>query len=101
MVSATSTGGSRRSLTSTPPSRSGVWEEVQRDLQRRIKEAAHVNSYFPLLIPLSFFAKEAEHVEGFAKEMAVVTHHRLRTVDGKLEVDPEAKLEEALIVRPT
>ena len=79
----------------------GVWEEVQRDLDRRIKETGHVNAYFPLLIPLSFFAKEAEHVEGFAKEMAVVTHHRLKTVDGKLQVDPEAKLEEPLIVRPT
>src|SRR5580692_4376098 len=79
----------------------GVWEEVQRDLDRRIKETGHVNAYFPLFIPLSFFAKEAEHVEGFAKEMAVVTHHRLRAVDGKLEVDPEAKLEEPLIVRPT
>jgi prolyl-tRNA synthetase len=79
----------------------GVWEEVQRDLDRRIKETGHVNAYFPLLIPLSFFAKEAEHVEGFAKEMAVVTHHRLMTVDGKLVVDPEAKLEEPLIVRPT
>jgi len=79
----------------------GVWEEIQRDLDRRIKETGHVNAYFPLLIPLSFFAKEAEHVEGFAKEMAVVTHHRLRTVDGKLEVDPEAKLEEPLVVRPT
>jgi prolyl-tRNA synthetase len=79
----------------------GVWEEVQRDLDRRIKETGHVNAYFPLFIPLSFFAKEAEHVEGFAKEMAVVTHHRLKAVDGKLEVDPEAKLEEPLIVRPT
>ena len=79
----------------------GVWEEMQRDLDRRIKETGHVNVYFPLLIPLSFFAKEAEHVEGFAKEMAVVTHHRLRAVDGKLEVDPEARLEEPLIVRPT
>jgi prolyl-tRNA synthetase len=79
----------------------GIWEEVQRDLDRRIKETGHVNAYFPLFIPLSFFAKEAEHVEGFAKEMAVVTHHRLKSVDGKLEVDPEAKLEEPLIVRPT
>src|SRR5580692_4718856 len=69
----------------------GVWEEIQRDLDRRIKETGHVNAYFPLLIPLSFFAKE----------VAVVTHHRLRAVDGKLEVDPEAKLEEPLIVRPT
>ncbi|HUO12105.1 MAG TPA: aminoacyl--tRNA ligase-related protein [Caulobacteraceae bacterium] len=79
----------------------GVWEEMQRDLDRRIKDTGHVNAYFPLFIPLSFFAKEAEHVEGFAKEMAVVTHHRLRSVDGKLEVDPDAKLEEPLIVRPT
>src|SRR5215471_8561121 len=79
----------------------GVWEEMQRDLDRRIKETGHVNVYFPLLIPLSFFAKEAEHVEGFAKEMAVVTHHRLKTLDGKLEVDPDAELEEPLIVRPT
>jgi prolyl-tRNA synthetase len=79
----------------------GVWEEMQRDLDRRIKETGHVNAYFPLLIPLSFFAKEAEHVEGFAKEMAVVTHHRLRNIGGKLEVDPEAKLEEPLIIRPT
>ncbi|HLY80731.1 MAG TPA: aminoacyl--tRNA ligase-related protein, partial [Caulobacteraceae bacterium] len=79
----------------------GVWEEIQRDLDRRIKETGHVNAYFPLFIPLSFFAKEAEHVEVFAKEMAVVTHHRLKTVDGKLQVDPEAKLEEPLIVRPT
>jgi len=79
----------------------GIWEEMQRDLDRRIKETGHVNAYFPLFIPLSFFAKEAEHVEGFAKEMAVVTHHRLKSVDGKLEVDPEAKLEEPLVVRPT
>ena len=79
----------------------GVWEEMQRDLDRRIKETGHVNVYFPLLIPLSFFAKEAEHVEGFAKEMAVVTHHRLKSADGKLVVDPDAELEEPLIVRPT
>jgi prolyl-tRNA synthetase len=79
----------------------GIWEEMQRDLDRRIKDTGHVNAYFPLFIPLSFFAKEAEHVEGFAKEMAVVTHHRLKSVDGKLEVDPDAKLEEPLIVRPT
>jgi prolyl-tRNA synthetase len=79
----------------------GMWEEMQRDLDRRIKDTGHVNAYFPLFIPLSFFAKEAEHVEGFAKEMAVVTHHRLRAVDGKLEVDPDAKLDEPLIVRPT
>jgi prolyl-tRNA synthetase len=79
----------------------GVWEELQRDLDRRIKETGHQNAYFPLFIPLSFFAKEAAHVEGFAKEMAVVTHHRLKTVDGVLGVDPEAELDEPLIVRPT
>ena len=79
----------------------GVWEELQRDLDRRIKQTGHSNVYFPVLIPLSFFAKEAEHVEGFAKEMAVVTHHRLKAVDGQLVVDPAAELEEPLIVRPT
>ena len=79
----------------------GVWEEIQRDLDRRIKETGHQNAYFPLFIPLSFFAKEAAHVEGFAKEMAVVTHHRLKAVDGQLVVDPAAELEEPLIVRPT
>ena len=79
----------------------GVWEELQRDLDRRIKETGHQNVYFPIFIPLSFFAKEAEHVEGFAKEMAVVTHHRLKSVGGVLGVDPDAELEEPLIVRPT
>ncbi len=79
----------------------GVWELIQAELDRRIKATGHENCYFPLFIPMSFLAKEASHVEGFAKEMAVVTHHRLRTVDGKLEVDPDSKLEEPLIVRPT
>jgi prolyl-tRNA synthetase len=79
----------------------GVWELIQAELDRRIKATGHENCYFPLFIPLSFFAKEAEHVEGFAKEMAVVTHHRLKAVDGKLQPDPDAKLEEPLIVRPT
>ncbi|HEY4943942.1 MAG TPA: aminoacyl--tRNA ligase-related protein [Rhizomicrobium sp.] len=79
----------------------GVWEEMQKDLDRRIKETGHENAYFPLFIPLSFIAKEAEHVEGFAKEMAVVTHHRLKNIDGKLVPDPDAKLEEPYIVRPT
>ncbi len=79
----------------------GVWEEMQRDLDRRIKETGHDNCYFPLFIPLSFIAKEAAHVEGFAKEAAVVTHYRLKTVDGKLVPDPDAVLEEPLIVRPT
>ena len=79
----------------------GIWEEMQKDLDRRIKETGHDNCYFPLFIPLSFIAKEAQHVEGFAKEMAVVTHHRLKNVDGVLQPDPDAKLEEPLIVRPT
>jgi prolyl-tRNA synthetase len=79
----------------------GVWELIQAELDRRIKATGHENCYFPLFIPLSFIAKEAEHVEGFAKEMAVVTHHRLKMIDGKLQPDPEAALEEPLIVRPT
>ena len=79
----------------------GVWEEIQAELDRRIKATGHENCYFPLFIPLSFIAKEAEHVEGFAKEMAVVTHHRLKAIDGKLVPDPEARLEEPLVVRPT
>ncbi len=79
----------------------GVWERIQADLDARIKDTGHENCYFPLFIPLSFIAKEAEHVEGFAKEMAVVTHHRLMNQGGKLVVDPAAKLEEPLIVRPT
>jgi prolyl-tRNA synthetase len=79
----------------------GVWELLQQELDRRIKASGHENCYFPLFIPLSFIAKEAEHVEGFAKEMAVVTHHRLKNIDGKLQPDPEARLEEPLVVRPT
>jgi len=80
----------------------GIWERMQRLLDDRIRATGHENCYFPLFIPLSYFEKEAEHVEGFAKEMAVVTHHRL-IADGKggLMPDPEAKLEEPLIVRPT
>jgi len=80
----------------------GIWERIQRLMDDRIKAAGVTNCYFPLFIPLSYFAKEAEHVEGFAKEMAVVTHHRL-VGDGKggLVPDPDAKLEEPLIVRPT
>nr|WP_246543650.1 proline--tRNA ligase [Novosphingobium profundi] len=80
----------------------GIWERMQRLMDDRIKDAGVSNCYFPLFIPLSYFSKEAEHVEGFAKEMAVVTHHRLVS-DGKggLVPDPEAKLEEPLIVRPT
>ena len=79
----------------------GVWELMQKELDRRIKETGHENCYFPLFIPMSFIAKEAQHIEGFAKEMAVVTHHRLKMIEGKLQPDPEAKLEEPLIVRPT
>ncbi len=80
-----------------------IWEKIQGQLDRMFKETGHVNAYFPLFIPKSFFSKEAEHVEGFAKECAVVTHYRLRTDDqGKgLVVDETAKLEEELIVRPT
>ena len=80
----------------------GMWERIQRLLDDRIKATGHENCYFPLFIPLSYFEKEAEHVDGFAKEMAVVTHHRL-IADGKggLTPDPDAKLEEPLVVRPT
>lgn len=80
----------------------GIWERVQFLMDQRIKASGHENCYFPLFIPLSYFSKEAEHVDGFAKEMAVVTHHRLMKDDaGGLVVDPEAKLEEPLVVRPT
>jgi prolyl-tRNA synthetase len=80
----------------------GIWERIQRLLDDKIKQLGYDNCYFPLFIPLSYFEKEAEHVDGFAKEMAVVTHHRL-IADGKggLVPDPEAKLEEPLVVRPT
>src|SRR5215472_6133482 len=77
----------------------GAWELMQRDLDRRLKETGHDNCYFPLFIPLSYFQREAEHVEGFAKEMAIVTHHRLSVKDGVLK--PDGELEEPLIVRPT
>jgi prolyl-tRNA synthetase len=79
----------------------GIWQRMQELLDRRIRDTGHENCYFPIFIPLSFIAKEAEHVEGFAKEMAVVTHHRLKKIDGVLQPDPDAKLEEPLIVRPT
>ncbi|WP_170304617.1 aminoacyl--tRNA ligase-related protein [Croceicoccus estronivorus] len=80
----------------------GIWERIQRLMDDRIKAAGVQNCYFPLFIPLSYFAKEAEHVEGFAKEMAVVTHHRLVASEkGGLIPDPEARLEEPLVVRPT
>ncbi|MDR1809550.1 MAG: proline--tRNA ligase [Prevotella sp.] len=80
-----------------------IWERMQRQLDDMFKETGHVNAYFPLFIPKSFLSKEADHVEGFAKECAVVTHYRLKNdPDGKgVVVDPEARLEEELIVRPT
>ena len=80
-----------------------IWEKIQAELDRMFKETGHVNAYFPMFIPKSFLSKEAEHVDGFAKECAVVTHHRLKNdPNGKgLIVDPDAKLEEELIVRPT
>jgi prolyl-tRNA synthetase len=80
-----------------------IWEKMQQELDRRFKETGHVNAYFPLFIPKSFFSKEASHVDGFAKECAVVTHYRLKNdPDGKgIVVDEDAKLEEELIVRPT
>lgn len=77
----------------------GIWEKVRDALDEKIKETEHENCYFPMFIPLSFFQKEAEHVDGFAKEMAVVTHSRLEQKDGKLV--PASPLDEPLIVRPT
>ena len=76
-----------------------IWELIRDALDKRIKETGHQNAYFPLFIPLSFLEKEAKHVEGFAKECAVVTHHRLEEKDGKLV--PAAPLEEPLVIRPT
>ena len=80
-----------------------IWEKMQAELDRMFKETGHTNAYFPLFIPKSYLSKEASHVEGFAKECAVVTHYRLKNAeDGSgVIVDPEAKLEEELIVRPT
>ena len=77
-----------------------VWENMQRVLDKMFKDTGHVNAYFPLLIPLSFLEKEAEHVEGFAKECAVVTHHRLEAKPGGGLV-PAGELDEPLIIRPT
>ncbi len=80
----------------------GIWERMQAILDKRFKETGHSNAYFPLFIPKSFFSKEASHVEGFAKECAVVTHYRLKDDgNGNVVVDEDAKLEEELIVRPT
>jgi prolyl-tRNA synthetase len=79
-----------------------IWEKMQRALDRLFKQTGHVNAYFPLFIPKSFLAREEQMAEGFAKECAVVTHYRLKATPGKgIEVDPEAKLEEELIIRPT
>lgn len=77
-----------------------IWENIQSDLDRRFKDTGHVNAYFPLLIPLSLLEKEASHVEGFAKECAVVTHHRL-VADGEGGLKPDGELEEPLVIRPT
>lgn len=79
----------------------GIWENMQRELDRMFKETGHMNAYFPLFIPLSYFEKEAEHVEGFAKECAVVTHHRLEPDAEKGGLKPAGPLEEPLVVRPT
>ncbi|HXR82554.1 MAG TPA: aminoacyl--tRNA ligase-related protein, partial [Saprospiraceae bacterium] len=85
------------------PTGFAIWEKMRDRLDSEFKRTGHVNAYFPLFIPKSFLSREAEHVEGFAKECAVVTHSRLKAdpVNGGLMVDPEAKLEEELIVRPT
>lgn len=78
-----------------------LWENIQQRFDKLLKATGHRNAYFPLLIPLRFFQQEAQHVEGFAKECAVVTHHRLAVEDGKLVPDPNSELEEPLIIRPT
>src|SRR5512136_431127 len=80
-----------------------IWEKIQAVLDKRFKETGHSNAYFPIFIPKSFFSREASHVEGFAKECAVVTHYRLKnSSDGTgIVVDEDAKLEEELIIRPT
>jgi prolyl-tRNA synthetase len=77
-----------------------IWENIQKELDQRFKETGHLNAYFPLLIPLSYMEKEASHIEGFAKECAVVTHHRLKA-DGKGGLIPDGKLEEPFVIRPT
>ena len=80
-----------------------IWEKMRDILDKKFKETGHENAYFPLFIPKSFFSKEADHVEGFAKECAVVTHYRLKNDEetGGVIVDPDAKLEEELVIRPT
>ncbi|MCB9677799.1 MAG: proline--tRNA ligase [Alphaproteobacteria bacterium] len=84
----------------------GIWENIQKFFDQRFKDTGHVNAYFPLFIPMSFLSKEAAHVEGFAMECALVTHHRLRTTKDEagnvaVEPDPASQLEEPLVVRPT
>ena len=83
------------------PNGYAIWERMQQQLDGMFKATGHENAYFPLFIPQSHLSREASHVEGFAPECAVVTHYRLKQVDGKLGIDPEAALEEPLIVRPT
>ena len=78
-----------------------IWELMRDEMDKRIKASGVLNANFPLLIPIDFFNKEAEHVAGFAKECAVVTHHRLKMIDGALQPDPEAKLTEPYVIRPT
>ena len=79
-----------------------IWESVKDEFDKQFKKTGHVNAYFPLFIPKSFLEKEADHVDGFAKECAVVTHSRLKVNDkNQLITDPESKLEEEIIVRPT
>ncbi len=83
------------------PTGYAIWENIKSELDRMFKETGHENAYFPLFIPKSFLSKEAQHVEGFAKECAVVTHSRLINTENGVDVDPTSKLEEELIVRPT
>ena len=78
-----------------------LWENVKDVFDDMIKKTGHTNPYFPLLIPKSFLAKEAEHVEGFAKECAIVTHTRLKSENGEIIVDPDSRLDEEVIIRPT
>jgi prolyl-tRNA synthetase len=83
------------------PNGYAIWEKMQRELDDRFKATGHVNAYFPMFIPLSYLTKEEQHAAGFAKECAVVTHHRLKSINGEVQVDPESKLEEPLVIRPT
>lgn len=83
------------------PTGFALWENMKDALDKMFKDTGHQNAYFPLFIPKSFLSKEAQHVEGFAKECAVITHSRLKSVEGGVAVDPDSRLEEELIVRPT